>query len=198
MNEFQRVVRQMNLTDDENLINDAFAFCDKDNSGKLCMQDFEKAYDVLYRSVLNAHEKDDTDKADEVHYMFKCLRYGVDKDGEPVFEITILFTIKELNALMRDKVAPDDGNKKIKWWIDVAIIRMNFAEKELVAKLLGISKNDIVLTGVLPENRQSRMHLGQDAVSFFMQTMWIKNIPLIHSHPELKTFMGETLTYLLR
>ena len=189
INEFHKVVFQMELTDDENLINDAFASCDIDNSGKLCMQDFEKAYDLLYRSVISNIGKS-TAHDNTIKYVFRCVRYGIAKDNvSVVWEDNVFYTIDELEALLK-RVAEDDSNLRIKWWIDVAVIKMNLAEKELVAKLLGISKNDIILTGVLPENRHSRMRLGQDAVSFFVQTMWIKNIPLIHSHAGFSWLLG--------
>ena len=192
INEFERLVQQMKLTDDEALINFAFAESDKDNSGKLCMQDFEVAYDILYRGVLTGL-RNKSEESDQVNYVLKCLRYGTTADQGVVFEVTLIYTIKELELHM-EKIALDNFNNRIRWWIDISIIKMNFAEKELVSKLLGISKNEIILSGVLPETRSSRMRSGADSVSFFVQTMWIKNIPLVHTHGEFASRFGMDAT----
>lgn len=52
MNEFQKVVKLLGLGEDEIATTKAFETADKDNSGKLSMKDFERAYEYLYQQVM--------------------------------------------------------------------------------------------------------------------------------------------------
>jgi hypothetical protein len=71
-------------------------------------------------------------------------------------------------------------------WIDVVFDTLTMSEKEEIAEIIGLNENDFVFGGNLPENFSSRVRYSNDAVSFTVQTLWCKNIPLIHSHPYRK------------
>lgn len=74
MDEFQKVVKLLGLGEDEIATTKAFENADKDNSGKLSMKDFERAYDLLYQDVmLNST----ISLPNPGEYICTAIRYGI-------------------------------------------------------------------------------------------------------------------------
>lgn len=95
------------------------------------------------------------------------------------------------------RVVEDDKTKSplIKWWIDISVKFMSSTERNRVALLLKLPPRDLVLTTHLSESRPSRVRLGKDnegneSLSFFIQSLFVKNVPYVHSHSTLARFLG--------
>mmetsp|Transcript_23709 Transcript_23709/g.24323 ORF Transcript_23709/g.24323 Transcript_23709/m.24323 type:complete len:656 (-) Transcript_23709:168-2135(-) len=187
MDEFQKVVKLLGLGEDEIATTKAFENADKDNSGKLSMKDFERAYDLLYQDVmLNST----ISLPNPGEYICTAIRYGIE-NGKKIYTIETVRGFAELQGLLK-KIEQDSPS--IKWWIDIAINTMASFEKERVAELFGLRVKDIFFSRHLEDTRSSRIRSGKNSVSFFIQTSWIKNIPYVHSHPRLAFLLGEKST----
>ena len=120
-----------------------------------------------------------------------CCRVLLLQEGEKIiYESYVATTITELSSIMRF-VHDDAASFHVKWWIDLTVSSLTSTEKEHVARLLGIpNKNIIVSSANLTNDRSSRVRAGVDSVSFFISTIYVKNVPLVHSHPKIVQLLG--------
>ena len=88
------------------------------------------------------------------------------------------------------RVDEGEGGSRMQWWIDVVIQSMTVAEKSTVANILGLEENCFVLGGNLPTNFSSRINQHKDVLSIKVQSLWTRNIPLVHPHPHISRIVG--------
>ena len=131
-------------------------------------------------------------------------------------EDSLNMTLEDLNILIikdsQNNLAID-GRQSVYWWVDVA---MKVVSQGSIAKYianLGLPNDDKfcanfgMFDSILPAQDKFHIYPGNgqtmcgsvSSVTFFLQTMWIKNIPIDHCFPQwietiLKSMCGSTLS----
>lgn len=107
-------------------------------------------------------------------------------------------TLGDLNELMvRDSMNNKMGRSKLYWWVDIAMSKVASARVDKYIAALGLP-NDAKFRSAfgqfgtcLPKEEKSHIYAGNgtsnlggvSSLSFFVQALWILNLPIVHHMP---------------